>query len=147
MHGFTPDVLAVTTSEQPGAEGLLFLFFEKSETSVAKGREFVERIFTREEGRDADVTRDTYLAQLDAFTTWGIPDPTRLNRLAGIRQPVLVANGDNDIMVPTPNTHLLAEHLPDARIEIYPDAGHGFLFQYPAEFAALVEEFLAESPA
>ncbi len=44
--------------------------------------------------------------------------------------------------VPTPNTYLLAEHLPDARIEIYPDAGHGFLFQYPEEFAALVEEFL-----
>ncbi len=104
MHGFTPDVLAVTTSEQPGADGLLFLFFEKSDTSIAKGKEFVERIFTREEGRDADVTRDTYVAQLDAFTTWGIPDPTRLNRLAGIRQPVLVANGDNDIMVPPPNT-------------------------------------------
>jgi pimeloyl-ACP methyl ester carboxylesterase len=56
---------------------------------------------------------------------------------------VLVANGDNDRMIPTRNTHLLADRLPDARVEIYPDAGHGFLFQYPAEFAADVDEFLA----
>jgi hypothetical protein len=43
--------------------------------------------------------------------TWGVPDPTRLARLAGIRQPVLVANGDNDIMVPIPNSYMLAGHL------------------------------------
>jgi pimeloyl-ACP methyl ester carboxylesterase len=134
-------------AEQPCADGLLYLFFERSETSAAKGREFVQRIFTRSEGRDAEVARTAYAAQLDAFCTWGIPDPTRLGRLAGIRQPVLVANGDHDVMVPTPNTHLLAEHLPDARVEIYPDAGHGFLFQYPAEFAELVDEFLSEAPA
>jgi pimeloyl-ACP methyl ester carboxylesterase len=144
IHGFSAAVLPVTMSDDPGADGLLFLFFEKSEASIAKGKEFVGRIFTREADRDVDVTRATYEAQLDAFTAWGIPDRTRLNRLAGIRQPVLVANGDNDIMVPTPNSHLLAEHLPDARIEIYPDAGHGFLFQYPAEFAEKVNDFLAE---
>jgi pimeloyl-ACP methyl ester carboxylesterase len=146
IHGFAPDVHPVATAEG-SAEGLLFLFFERSDTSVAKGWEFVERIFARQDDRDPEVTRTTFEAQLDAFTAWGIPDTTRLNRLAGIRQPVLVANGDNDIMVPTPNSHLLVEHLPDARVEIYPDAGHGFLFQYPAEFAALVEEFLAEPPA
>ncbi|MFD0327237.1 alpha/beta fold hydrolase [Streptacidiphilus monticola] len=55
---------------------------------------------------------------------------------------MLVANGDNDEMVPTENTHLLAEHLPNATLSIYPDAGHGFLFQYPAEFAAEVNAFL-----
>ena len=58
-------------------------------------------------------------------------------------QPVLVANGDNDRMVPTRNSDLLAAHLPDARLRIYPDAGHGFLFQYPVEFAADVQRFLA----
>ena len=56
---------------------------------------------------------------------------------------MLVANGDNDRMVPTKNSFLLDERLPDARLKIYPDAGHGFLFQYPAEFAAEVETFLA----
>jgi pimeloyl-ACP methyl ester carboxylesterase len=52
-------------------------------------------------------------------------------------------NGDNDRMIPTENSRLLAERLPDAQLKIYPDAGHGFLFQYPAEFAAEIEAFLA----
>ena len=84
-------------------------------------------------------------AQLDAITTWGIPDASMLNRLAGITQPVLVANGDNDRLVPTKNSHLLAERLPNARLKIYPDAGHGFLFQYPADFAGEVERFLNDA--
>jgi pimeloyl-ACP methyl ester carboxylesterase len=56
--------------------------------------------------------------------------------------PVLVANGDNDRMVPTPNSYLLAEHISNARLNIYPDAGHGFLFQHPEKFAAEVNAFL-----
>ena len=48
---------------------------------------------------------------------------------------------DNDRVVPTKNSHLLAEHLPNARLKIYPDAGHGFLFQYPADFAGELERF------
>jgi pimeloyl-ACP methyl ester carboxylesterase len=83
-------------------------------------------------------------AQYDAIVEWGIPDASKLNRLAGIRQPTLVANGDNDTMIPTINTYILAEHLPNARVRIFPDAGHGFLFQWPVEFANLVTEFLAQ---
>ena len=55
-----------------------------------------------------------------------------------------MANGDNDIMVPTVNSYLLAGHIPNAKLTIYPDANHGFLFQYPHEFAAEVNAFLAE---
>src|SRR4051812_17313123 len=106
IHGFSAEGLPVAIAHG-SAEGLLFLFFERSDTSMAKGWEFVERIFARQEDRDPDVTRTSFEAQLDAFATWGIPDKTRLNRLAGIRLPVLVANGDNDIMVPTSNSHLL----------------------------------------
>jgi pimeloyl-ACP methyl ester carboxylesterase len=93
------------------------------------------------------VTLEARDAQLDVITTWGIPDRSRLNRLAGITQPVLVANGDNDRLVPTKNSCLFAEHLPNAQLNIYPDAGHGFLFQYPAEFAAEVEHFLNDARA
>jgi pimeloyl-ACP methyl ester carboxylesterase len=82
-------------------------------------------------------------AQYDAIVEWGIPDATQLNRLAGITQPTLVANGANDMMIPTVNSQLLADHLPNARLRIYPDAAHGFLFQYPLEFAELVTEFLS----
>jgi pimeloyl-ACP methyl ester carboxylesterase len=143
MHGFADDVYTSATRDEPGAEDLLALFFERSETSVAAGWEFIQRIFARTEDRDADTTLATRDAQLDAIHTWGVPDPSKLARLAGITQPVLVANGDNDRMVPTRNSHVLAERLPDARLRIYPDAGHGFLFQYPYEFAAEAQSFLA----
>jgi pimeloyl-ACP methyl ester carboxylesterase len=82
------------------------------------------------------------VAQYDAIVEWGIPDKSKLERLAGIRQPTLVTNGDNDTMIPPINTRILAEHLPDGRVRMFPDAGHGFLFQWPIEFAALVSEFL-----
>jgi pimeloyl-ACP methyl ester carboxylesterase len=143
MHGFTDDVYVSATRDEPGADDLLALFFERSETSIAAGWEFVERIFTRTDDRDADTTLATRDAQLDAIHTWGVPDRSKLNRLAAITQPVLVANGDNDRMVPTHNSHLLVEHLPKVKVRTYPDAGHGFLFQYPLDFAAEVEAFLA----
>jgi pimeloyl-ACP methyl ester carboxylesterase len=81
-------------------------------------------------------------AQLAAITRWGIPDPSKLARLAAITQPTLVANGDNDTMMITENSRLLADHLPDAQLRIYPDAGHGFLDQYPEQFADDVRAFL-----
>jgi pimeloyl-ACP methyl ester carboxylesterase len=64
-------------------------------------------------------------------------------RLRGISPATLVANGDNDMMSPTANSHILGHHLPNARVRIYADAGHGFLFQWPHEFTALVNQFLA----
>jgi pimeloyl-ACP methyl ester carboxylesterase len=143
MHGFADDVHVSATRDEPGAEDLLALFFERTETSIAAGWEFVQRIFARTDDRDAATTLAARDAQIDAIHTWGIPDPSKLNRLAGITQPVLVANGDNDRMVPTHNSHLLADRLPDAQLRIYPNAGHGFLFQYPAEFSAEVEAFLS----
>jgi hypothetical protein len=73
-------------------------------------------------------------AQAEAITDWRIPDMGKLARLAVITQPTLVANGSHDIMVPTVNSYLLAGHLPNAELIIYPDANHGFLFQYPHEF-------------
>lgn len=143
MHGYTDDVFGNAMADEPGGDDLLALFFERSDTSIAKGWEFVGRISTRTEDRDAGTTLATRDAQFDAITTWGVPDASRLNRLAGITQPVLVANGDNDRMVPTRNSHVLADRLPDARVKIFRDAGHGFLFQYPVEFAADVNAFLA----
>jgi pimeloyl-ACP methyl ester carboxylesterase len=142
MHGFTPDVYALATPDEPTGDDLVSLFFSPSQHSTAKGWEFIQRIFTRQEDRDEPTNLRVRDAELDAITKWGVPDPTRLNRLAAITQPVLAANGENDIMVPTKNTELLGKHLPNATVKIYPDSGHGFLFQYPAEFAAEVNTFL-----
>jgi pimeloyl-ACP methyl ester carboxylesterase len=147
LHGFTDEMYFHANRDQPGVEDILALLFAPSETSLAKGGEFLKRIFTRTEDRDAIATLEARDAQLDAITTWGIPDASRLGRLAGITQPVLVANGDNDRLVPTKNSYLLAERLPNAQLKIYPDAGHGFLFQYPADFAGHVERFLNDGRA
>lgn len=142
MHMYASHILDIATKDRIAAEDILTLFFETTESSLAKGREFLARIMTRTVDRDPPASLVTRDAQMTAISEWGIPDPARLERLRAIRQPVLVANGDNDAMVPTENSYLLAEYLPNAKLSIYPDAGHGFLFQYPVEFAAEVNAFL-----
>jgi pimeloyl-ACP methyl ester carboxylesterase len=129
--------------DQQTAEDALYLFFSPSKASRTKGGEFIERIFTRQKDRDETPALSVRDAHAEVVADWGIPDPGKLTRLSGIIQPTLVANGDNDIMVPTVNSYLLAGHIPNAELIIYPDAGHGFLFQCPHEFAAEVNKFLA----
>ncbi len=104
--------------------------------------EYLQRAYQRQEDRDAPTDLATRDAQLTAITAWGIPDASRLNRLAGITQPTLVANGDDDQMMHTQNSRLLAEQLRNAELRIYPDANHGFLDQYPERFADDIAEFL-----
>ena len=142
MHGWIIDIETTANKPQNGLDDILHIFFDITETSRALGREYAQRIFTRSEGRDAPTGPEVARAQYDAIVEWGIPDASKLNRLAGIRQPVLVANGANDRMIPTVNSRILADHLPNARLRIFPDAAHGFLFQYPQVFAELVNQFL-----
>jgi hypothetical protein len=146
MHGWVDGARAHAMKDVQGAEDILYLFFSPSPASQAKGVEFVTRIFTRTDDRDANPGLDVRDAQAAAIIEWGIRDPSKLDRLANITAPTLVANGDNDIMVPTVNSYLLAGHIPNATLRIYPDANHGFLFQYPQEFAAEVNAFLDQEP-
>jgi pimeloyl-ACP methyl ester carboxylesterase len=115
LHRWSDDVYALATPDEPTAENLLALFFSGSEQSRAKGMEAIARLCQREVDRDEPTDLATRDAQLAAITAWGIPDQSKLNRLAGITQPTLVANGDNDTMMHTQNSHLLAEHLPNAQ--------------------------------
>ena len=142
LHRWSEDVHRLATPDQPTAEDLLSLFFSSSEQSQAKGIESLGRLYQREVDRDEPTDLATRDAQLAAITAWGIPDKSKLNRLAGITQPTLVANGDNDTMMHTQNSHLLAERLPNAQLRIYPDSGHGFLNQYAELFADDVHAFL-----
>ena len=142
LHRWSDTVFALATRDQPTAEDLLSLFFSPSEESRAKGAEYLQRAYQRQEDRDAPTDLATRDAQLAAITAWGIPDASRLNRLAGITQPTLVVNGDDDRMLHTKNSRLLAEQLPNAELQIYPDANHGFLDQYPELFADDIVEFL-----
>jgi pimeloyl-ACP methyl ester carboxylesterase len=143
MHGWILDIEETALRSDVGLDDVLHIFFDITETSRTLGREYVNRIFTRSENRDAPTGPEVVRAQYDAIVEWGIPDASQLSRLAGIRQPVLVTNGDNDRMIPSVNSQILVDHLPNARLRIFPDAAHGFLFQYPKEFAELVNGFLA----
>ena len=142
MHQWTDDVRAAAHADQTTAEGLLYIFFSQSEASRKSGQEFLGRIFSRSKDRDKSTTLEARDAQILAITEWGIPDATRLNRLAGITQPTFVASGDNDTMIHTKNAHLLAERLPNAQVRIFSDANHAFLFQYAELFADHVNAFL-----
>ena len=144
MHGWREDIAAAARGESR-PENLLYIMFARTETSQAKGREYLGRFLERRD-RDAPTSDAARDAQYDAVVDWGIPDHGALQRLTGITNPTLVIQGDNDLMIPTKVSHLLAGLIPDAQIRIYPDAAHGVLFQYPTEVAAAVNEFLAAEP-
>ncbi|PNZ77570.1 alpha/beta hydrolase [Staphylococcus microti] len=80
-----------------------------------------------------------YHRQLNAIKRWGQADE---DLMAHIQMPTLIVNGDNDKMVPTENTHVLAQHIANSELIIYPNAGHGSLFQVPEQFCQAVVEFL-----
>jgi pimeloyl-ACP methyl ester carboxylesterase len=142
MHGWRDDIAAAARGESK-PENLLYIMFAHTDTSQAKGMEFLGRFIERKEGRDAPTTDTARDAQYDAIVEWGIPDHSALQRLTGINRPTLIIQGDNDLMIPTKLSHLMAGLIPEAQIRIYPDAAHGFLFQYPIEVAAEVNTFLA----
>ena len=95
--------------------------------------------------RDEPTTWQTRQAQYDAVCAWGIPNHSLLERVAAIDLPVFVANGDSDPMILPRYSYLLAGLLPNARVTIYPDSAHGFLFQHHSQFAADVHAFLDEA--
>jgi pimeloyl-ACP methyl ester carboxylesterase len=142
MHGWRDDIAAAARGESK-PENLLYIMFAHTEASQGKGVEFLGRFVERQEGRDAPTSDAVRDAQYDAIVDWGIPDHAALQRLTGIKSPTLVIQGDGDLMIPTKLSHLMAGLIPDAQIRIYPDAAHGFLFQYPTEVAREINAFLA----
>jgi pimeloyl-ACP methyl ester carboxylesterase/DNA-binding beta-propeller fold protein YncE len=123
-------------------EDFLYLFFTPSEASQAAGRAYRERLKARPDAFAVPVSEAGWKSQIAAAQRIATPESTLLHRLGEIRQPVLVANGNNDIMTPTYGSYAMFQALPDARLVLYPDSGHGFLFQYPQAFADEVLAFL-----
>ncbi len=142
MHGWAPEVLAAVGTPQTSPEAYLEVFFGRSTSSRQAGQDVLRRIYARPEDRDKATTWATREAQYDAVCTWGSPHQALLQRLSAIDMPVFVANGDSDPMILPHYSHLLAGLIPHARVKIYPDSAHGFLFQHHAEFAADVDAFL-----
>jgi pimeloyl-ACP methyl ester carboxylesterase len=145
MHGWAPDVIGAIGAPETSPQGYLEVFFAPTETSRDAGQQAMGRIFGRSTDRDQPTTWQTRQAQYDAVCDWGIPNHSLLQRLAAIDVPVFVANGDSDPMILPRYSWLLAGLLPNARLTIYPDSAHGFLFQHHSRFAADVNAFLMEA--
>jgi pimeloyl-ACP methyl ester carboxylesterase len=108
-----------------------YLFFTTTANGRGAARTFLQRLKERTDHRDKAISLSSFRAQLKAIHAWGLAEPSDL---AGIQQPVLVANGEHDRMVPSSNSADLARRLPHAQLILYPDAGHGGIFQYHETF-------------
>ena len=123
-----------------GQDSKQYLFFTRTPGGIEAGKAFLERLKERVQNRDKEVSVSAFLAQLEAIRNWGKKQPADLSV---VKQPVLVANGDADRMVPTTNTHDLARRLTNSQLIVYPDAGHGGIFQFHADFVPKALEFLS----
>ncbi|WP_045824245.1 alpha/beta fold hydrolase [Williamsia herbipolensis] len=132
---YSDSITAVLTGKDPKQN----LFFTRTANGKSQAKAFITRLKERTENRDKAVTVTTFRTQLRAIHAWGTQTPADLGT---ITHPVLVANGDDDRMVPTSNSHDLAHRLPNATLRIYPDAGHGGIFQEHRQFVATAVEFL-----
>lgn len=116
-----------------------YLFFTSAANSRSAAKDFLERLKERKADRDKPITLAAFLRQLKAIKAWGKQAP---QDLSVILKPILVANGDQDIMVPSSNSIDLARRLPNAELVLYEDAGHGGIFQYHETFVKKTLAFL-----
>jgi pimeloyl-ACP methyl ester carboxylesterase len=140
---FAPDVEKTASKIPADAQSLLSLFFEPSESSQSAGRRHVERLMLRAD-REPPTGENTVKAHVAAIRAW-TQKAGSTDKLANVRLPVLVVSGSHDIMIPTANSYNLSQQLPNAELIVYPDSGHGSLFQYPERFARDVAGFVADS--
>jgi pimeloyl-ACP methyl ester carboxylesterase len=116
-----------------------FLFFDRNATGKPAARAFVERLQERTVDRDAKIAVKAFRTQLKAIQTWGRSAPADLSK---VTQPTLIANGDNDRMVPSMLSADLHRRIAGSELVIYPDSGHGGIFQYHDQFAPVAVAFL-----
>ena len=118
-----------------------YLFFNRNTNGRKVAKEYLSRLKERTENRDKKMSLKNLQNQLKAIHAFGLQSP---QDLSVIKQPVLVANGDNDKMVPSSNTTELKNRIPNSEIIIYKDAGHGGIFQYHEEFVKSALKFLGQ---
>ncbi|SCO82568.1 uncharacterized protein FRV6_06781 [Fusarium oxysporum] len=142
-----PQLGAAGSNDVPPTEQEMHgLFFYPSETSLAAGKDWWKRIHERqvdgEERKEFPVGQGAG-AQLKAIFAFTV-DLNNFDRLKDITAPTLVTNGHTDVMSPTPNSFILQQKISNAQLIIYPDSGHGHLFQYPELYAQHLELFLSD---
>jgi pimeloyl-ACP methyl ester carboxylesterase len=142
MVGYPELATRHATQEVPTEENFLYLFFYPTDSSQAAGRVYWKRRHERED-QDRPSSNAAMMAQVKAISAWGaVPANDRYAKLKEIKLPVLVVNGKTDLMVPTVNSFIVQQHLPDAELIVYPDSGHGAIFQFPARFVREAITFL-----
>jgi pimeloyl-ACP methyl ester carboxylesterase len=132
--------LAYLKSALTWSDARNFLFFPRTPEGKPAAREYFAALKERSNDRDQPISLQARRAQLAAIKTAGLSEPDDLSR---ITQPVLVANGDHDLMVASRLSADMACRLPNARLTIYPDSEHGGVFQHHQAFVSEVLDFLA----
>jgi pimeloyl-ACP methyl ester carboxylesterase len=144
MANLTPEAQQIFGASYDEPDHLwLAVHFTRSEASQAAGRDFLQRFRLRKENRDPEVNEQVAPAQLEALGKWGIRFKGSYGYLNSIRQPTLVVNGGNDVIIYAVNSFILQQHLPNAQLILYPDANHGSQYQYPELFVRHVSMFLS----
>lgn len=140
----TPETTAIFGATYNPPENLwLKVFFTDSEQSQEAGRDFLKRYLSRTENRDAPISDKVAPAQLAAIADWGTAAGERFAYLKNIKQPTLVVSGNHDVIVYTVNSLYLVQHIPDAKLILYPDANHGSWYQHHEDFVFEANRFLA----
>jgi pimeloyl-ACP methyl ester carboxylesterase len=122
----------------------LAVHFSPSSSSRAAGLAFLKRKFLRKD-RDPEVSEEAAAGQREAITKYYAPAESVLDYLKDIRQPTLIVQGSNDVIVPTGNSYVLQQNLPNAELIVYPDANHGSFYQYPELFVSQADQFLTSA--
>jgi pimeloyl-ACP methyl ester carboxylesterase len=138
-----PNILATAAGLSP-EEVFLKSFFTSSTTSQNAGKLSYERIQKRSVDRDAPVSPESATAGLKAVLGWAQPYPAALKELKNISKPVLIVQGENDLLVPVVNAINMSNSIPGAQLFVYHDAGHGAIYQYHDEFIRGAVDFLSK---
>jgi len=130
------DILRATLTRSDPKE---FLFFNRDRAGKKAGKAFVQRLAERTADRDKSISTKAFQTQLKAIQRFGRAAPSDLSTIS---QPTLIANGDNDRMVPSILSDDLRRRIAGSELIIYPNSGHGGIFQYHQEFVPIAVKFL-----